>query len=367
MYEKELAALESSHRLRQRVLWDERLVDFASNDYLGLSSKSNLLELAHKRVKKLSHHSPKASLLVNGYSPLHAEFEEILCYFNGFESGLLLGSGFLANLALIESLVRPKDILFMDSDYHASGKLAAKLLGDRVIFFDHNDPNHLLELIEKHRPQGRMIIAIEGIYSMSGAVAKKEFAQIADFYGALLIVDEAHSSGTLGDHLLGYFDYHALPKAPHYVKMGTLSKAYASYGAYILASNEIISFLENRAKSVIYTTALSLFDTALALENFLYIQEHKVRLSQKLQERQDIASSMLGVTLSSPILAYPIPSTSRLLEVAKKLEAAGYLVGAIRKPTVETPILRVILRCSNKKSQVTHLCEKILEYSERES
>lgn len=360
MYEKELNALRASHRLRQRCLYDERLIDCASNDYLGLSARASLLKGALKRLKKLAYHSPKASLLVNGYSPLHAEFEALLMELNGFEGAILLGSGFLANIALIESLVRANDRLFIDEDYHASGKLAARLLGDRVSFFRHNDPEHLESLLRAQAPKGRILIAIEGVYSMSGAIARREFATLADQYGAILIVDEAHSSGTIGDRLLGYFDYHHLAIQPHYIKMGTLSKAYASYGAYILASPQIIAFLENRAKSVIYTTALSLLDTALAMENLLYIQAHREKLARRLQKRQRIAQEILHLPLQSPILAYPIASSPKLLRLSRDLLEAGFLVGAIRPPTVSAPLLRVILRASLKKSQVARVCEAIL-------
>ncbi|MGP1449771.1 MAG: aminotransferase class I/II-fold pyridoxal phosphate-dependent enzyme [Wolinella sp.] len=367
MYEKELAAIRAANRLRERKIWDKNLIDFASNDYLGLSTKPKLLREAIERVEKLGFHSPKASLLVNGYTEIHAKFEEALARINGFERGILLGSGFLANIALIESLVRANDVLFMDKDYHASGKLATRLLGERAVFFEHNDPNSLLEALEKHRPKGRIIIAIEGVYSMSGTIAKKEFAQIADFYDAILIVDEAHSSGTIGANLLGYFDHYDMVRTPNYIKLGTLSKAYASYGAYILASEDIVCFLENRAKSIIYTTALSLLDSSLGFSNFLYIQKNSQKLREKLEARQNIASLSLSLNLSSPILAYPIESGEQALNVSKKLRESGFLVGAIRKPTVEVPILRVILRCANKLSETAMLCEKIKEYSRLES
>ncbi|MGP1580136.1 MAG: aminotransferase class I/II-fold pyridoxal phosphate-dependent enzyme [Wolinella sp.] len=360
MYEKELAALRASSRFRERVLFSSQLLDFASNDYLSLSTNQKLLRKAFKRVQRLMYHSPKASMLVNGYSPLHAEFEEYLSAINGFPAGVLFGSGFLANLALIESLIRPNDHLFMDADYHASGKFGARVLGNRVTFFRHDDPEHLRELIAKVAPRGRIIIAIEGVYSMSGRIAKAEFAHIADSLEALLIVDEAHSSGTIGEHLLGYFEYHNLLRQRNYIKLGTLSKAYASYGAYVLASREVVAFLENRAKSLIYTTALSLLDTALAYVNARYIYKHAAKLALELSERQEIAGRILKLTLKTPIVAYEIPDTKELLRVAHRLKEEGFLVGAIRKPTVEIPMLRLILRCGNPKKELKKLCKLII-------
>lgn len=368
MYAQELKAILSASRFRERKIYPASLSDFASNDYLGLANHQKLLKKAFLRLKRVPYHAPKASMLVNGYTRLHASFEETLANVNGFEAGLLVGSGFLANLALIESLLRTRDHIFLDAEYHASGQLAARLLDkNQVTFFRHNDPDHLKELLETIPCAGRKIIAIEGVYSMSGAIAKKEFTLLAREHGALLIVDEAHSSGVIGERLLGYFDHHQLTPSTYEIKMGTLSKAYASYGAYILASREIITFLENRAKSIIYTTALSLFDTALAHENFLYIQKHHARLREKLEKRQKIASNALDLKLESPILAYPIANTSQLLEIGAKLQKEGFLVGVIRPPTVKTPIIRAILRLAATKRETKTLCDRILQYAKRET
>jgi 8-amino-7-oxononanoate synthase len=209
-------------------------------------------------------------------------FEKKLCEVNNFEDGLVVGSGFLANISLIEGLVRKKDILFIDEEYHASGMLASKLV-DKVIVFKHNDYGDLEDKL-KANPAQRQIVAIEGVYSMGGDVAPKNFAQVVNRYNALLIVDEAHSSGVIGENLLGWFDYHNLQIRPNYIKMGTLGKAYGSYGAYILASSHIISFLENRAKAIIYTTAPSLMDMAQGFINLEYIQNKKDKIKKKITE-----------------------------------------------------------------------------------
>ena len=264
MYEKELETIKKSHRFRNRVVYDKNLLDLASNDYLGLAQNKKLFEKAYKRVLKNHYFSPKASMLVNGYSEIHEKFENLLCKTNGFEKGVIVGSGFLANISMIEALVRKGDTLFIDEDYHASGILASKLLEKKqVITFSHNNEKDLEEKILACSSKGRKIIAIEGVYSMSGNLAKKEIFEIARNFNTLLIVDEAHSSGVIGDNLLGIFDYYNIKIEKNHIKMGTLGKAYGSYGAYILASKDIIEFLQNRAKPIIYSTAPSLFDTAL--------------------------------------------------------------------------------------------------------
>jgi len=120
MYQKELNALKKAGRFRQRRVWDKELIDFASNDYLGLANNKVQLAKALELLNQYDNHAPKASMLVNGYHEIHERFEETLSKLNGFEEGIVVGSGFLANVSLIEALVRKKDTLFIDEEYHAS-------------------------------------------------------------------------------------------------------------------------------------------------------------------------------------------------------------------------------------------------------
>ncbi|PAF42834.1 pyridoxal phosphate-dependent aminotransferase family protein [Helicobacter sp. 11S02596-1] len=359
MFNKELVAIKHSHLYRERKIFKNTLKDFASNDYLGLSEKKKFAKKACKRLAKQPYHSPKASLLVNGYSPLHQSLESKLSKLNGFESCVVLGSGFLGNIALFDSLVRKNDKIYIDEKYHASGIYAAKNLAVRAVFFKHNDPQDLIHKIDAFPPKGRIIIAIEGVYSMDGDIADKEFANIAVAKNALLIVDEAHSVGSIGENLLGYFDYHQLPIEPNFIKMGTLSKAYASYGAYILANKNVIDFLCNRAKSIIYTTALSLFDVALALANLAYIQKNKHHLIKKIHAHKSVVQKTLGFTPLSQILIIPFGDTQTMLQAHKKLQDKKFLVGSIRRPTVQKPILRIVLSIKNSPKQTKKLCKII--------
>ncbi len=351
MYSNELKALHKSGRFRQRKLFDENLIDLASNDYLGLAQKKKQFKKAIKLVEKYKTFGPKASMLVNGYHPIHAKFEEKMAQLNGFEKGLIVGSGFLANLSLIEALVRKGDRLFMDEEYHASGVMAAQLLGDRVILFRHNDAEDLEEKLKQFGGR-RSIIAVEGVYSMSGEVCSVEIFDVADRAKALLIVDEAHSSGVLGENLLGVFEYYDIQIKPNHIKMGTLGKAYGSYGAYILASAEIISFLENRAKPIIYSTAPSVFDTALALVNVEHISKKSEKLRSRIVKRQKLVESTIGIKSASLIVALKYSGNSEVLDRQKALIKEGFLVGAIRQPTVKQPIIRLIPRLGVSKKML---------------
>jgi len=350
MYQKELNALKKANRFRQRRVWDKNLIDFASNDYLGLANNKKQLKKALKLVNEYPTHAPKASMLVNGYHEIHERFEQTLAKQNGFEEGLIVGSGFLANMALIEALVRKKDILFIDEDYHASGMMATALLENRVVVFKHNDPNDLEKKLKLY-DTGRKIIAVEGVYSMSGLLCNREIFNLADKYNALLIVDEAHSSGVIGKNLLGIFEYYNIEPQENHIKMGTLGKAYGSYGAYILANEQIISFLENRGKPIIYSTAPSVIDTALALVNIEHVAKHSKKYYKRIKARQNIVLSHSKIELNSLILTLLVESNEMTLQLQEKLIEKGYLVGAIRKPTVKEPILRIIPRIdSSKKS-----------------
>ncbi|MEA1954053.1 MAG: pyridoxal phosphate-dependent aminotransferase family protein [Campylobacterota bacterium] len=354
MYENELKALKKVGRFRERKIFDDRLEDLASNDYLGLSSNKKQFKKAVKLVNEYETLSSKASMLVNGYHPIHRIFEMTMAELNGFEEGLVVGSGFLANMSLIEALVRKGDMLFMDEEYHASGVMASQLLGDRVVTFAHNDVEDLKEKLQAH-PAKRQIIAVEGVYSMSGELCKKAIFDVADDVDAILIVDEAHSAGVLGKTLLGIFEYYDIAINEKHIKMGTLGKAYGSYGAYILASKTIVSFLENRAKPIIYSTAPSVFDTALALVNIEYIQQKAKKFRKKISQRQFAVKKLLHIECHSLIVPMEMPNNKETLFIQNGLMSQGYLVGAIRQPTVAIPIMRVILNLNVSVEKIRHV------------
>jgi len=249
----------------------------------------------------------------------------------------------------------------MDEEFHASGIVAARLTEAKVLTFRHNDHENARELMDSNEYKN-LFIAIEGVYSMGGDLAKKEFFTLADESGAVLIVDEAHSSGVLGRNLLGIFEHYDIEPKQNHIKMGTLGKALGSYGAYILASKETISFLENRAKSVIYATAPSLFDTALATVNLRYIRKNSEKLHNRFMKAIKIAQEKTGIKTESLILPIPVKSSKEALRLQKLLKEKGYFVGAIRPPTVKTPILRVILRTNELKklAKLLDILKKIL-------
>ncbi len=367
MYSKELQSIIKSNRFRTRDIFDESLIDLASNDYLGLTSKKNLLKKSYKSLLKNKYHAPKASMLVNGYSNIHRKFEKKLAKANGFEDGVCVGSGFLANISLVEALVRNNDTLFIDEDYHASGILATKLLRpEQVVVFKHNDHIDLENKLQENTRKGRNIIAIEGVYSMEGDLAPKEIFEIADKQKALLVVDEAHSSGVIGENLLGIYDYYNIKIKDNHIKMGTLGKAYGSYGAYILSSKEIIDYLTNRAKPIIYSTAPSNFDITLGYESLKYIIKNKKNLKKKINKKLQIIKEILNIDAKSLIIPIKIGDNKKVKDIQKEILKAGFVVGAIRQPTVKIAIIRLIAKIDVSNKQLKEVCKILKKYTQEE-
>ena len=361
-YDNELKALKKSGRYRKREVVNSSVKDFASNDYLGLSHNKELHEKTSQTLSLLPFQSSKASLLVNGYHQIHKDFEDSLCKANGFEDAVVLGSGFVANIAMIESLVRKGDALFMDEKYHASGVLASNLNGIDVVFFKHNDMNELRELLQNSNAK-RKIVAVEGIYSMDGDLCDKEVFEICNNFNALLIVDEAHSSGVIGDNLMGIFDLFNIEIKPNHIKMGTLGKAYGSFGAYILASKHIVEYLTNRAKPIIYATSLSLYDTLLGHNALKYIMDNREYLKKEITKRKEIVKELLDIKVDGLIVPIYIGNNKKVIEIKDALYKEGYAIGGIRQPTVPSAILRIIVRLGESSENLRALCLKIKEFS----
>ena len=358
LYKKELDALKRAGRYRTRELFHSDLYDFASNDYLGLAHNKALHQKTCAMLAQNELHASKASMLVTGYHQIHKDFEDALCAANGFEAGIVLGSGFNANIALIESLVRKGDRLFMDELYHASGVLASQLHGIDVTFFPHNDMQVLREMLQNSKAK-RNIVAVEGIYSMDGDLCAREVFEICNEFEALLIVDEAHSSGVLGKNLMGIYEYYGIEIAPNHIKMGTLGKAYGSFGAFILASEHIVEYLINRAKPIIYATALSLYDTLLAHHSLKYILANAKELHQQIALRQSIVKEELGIAVKGLIVPVPIGNNRKVMDIKEALLLKGFAVGAIRQPTVESAIIRLIARLGEQSEDLRSVCREL--------
>lgn len=339
-FQKSLDALEKKGRLRSKRFLPKNAIDFASNDYLGFKKDAKSFERAANAVKKEGAFAPSASQLVYGYQNSHKKLENTLKKLYCFEDALIVGSGFLANTALVSALAGHNDLILMDEEYHASGIAALELSKARYELFAHSDANDLESKLESAKA-GRVFVFVESVYSMIGDILPLEIIELADKYGAYLVIDEAHGHGVIGEHLGGIYDHYGIAPKPKHIKMGTLSKAIGSYGAYILAKKEIVSFLVNRAKSVIYSTALSPIDAELANERIKKIAKNSASLRKRLDERLLVCNDILGKKFLTPIIMI---ETNNAAKIHAKLSKEGIVVGFIRPPTVKTQSIRLIAR-----------------------
>jgi len=345
MYKKELEILKKKNRFRQRKIYNN-LIDFASNDYLGMASNQEVLDKTYNMIRG-DEYGAKASLLVNGYNEYHQMLEEYLCEINDYQAGIVVGSGFLANMSLFEALARKGDLVILDEEYHASGRVGVELSKAEIRYFKHNDLEDLIYKLKDNLHFNRVFVAVEGIYSMGGDLVKKEILDyLAVKKKVITIIDEAHSVGVVGDNLMGVVDLYKIPTI-NTIKIGTLGKALGSYGAYILASKEIISFLENRAKGIIYTTALSNFDTMFAYFALKEIKNNLDFYKEEIQKRKNL--------LKIDSLIWIKEYKNDILLKHKELIEKGFLVGAIRPPTTKTPIFRVTSRISESMKNLEEL------------
>jgi len=345
MYKKELEILKKKNRFRQRKIY-ENLIDFASNDYLGLAGNQEVLEKTYNMIKG-DEYGAKASLLVNGYNAYHQMLEEYLCEINDYPAGIVVGSGFLANMSIFEALARKGDLIILDEEYHASGRVGVSLSQAEVRYFKHNDLEDLIYKLQDSIHFNRVFVGVEGIYSMGGDLVKKEILDyLAVKKKVITVIDEAHSVGVVGDNLMGVVDLYKIPTV-NTIKVGTLGKALGSYGAYILASKEIISFLENRAKGIIYTTALSNFDTMYAYFALKNIKENLQEYKEKIQKRKDL--------LNIDSLIYMKEYKNDILLKNEEIQKKGFLVGAIRPPTVKVASFRIVARISESMEKLREL------------
>ena len=181
---------------------------------------------------------------------------------------------------------------------------------------------------------------------MDGDILNREIFKVCERENTLLIVDEAHSSGVLGTNLLGVFGHFNITPKPNHIKMGTLGKAYGSYGAFILADGEIIDYLQNRAKAIIYTTAPSVFDTALAHVSVEKVESKKEVIRGKIENIKAIVEEIFDIKMEGMILKLDVENSQKALDLKEFARKKGFLIGAIRPPTVKYAIIRLIPRIS---------------------
>jgi 8-amino-7-oxononanoate synthase len=351
------------------------LVNFSSNDYLGLAADPILREAAKACIDQWGV-GAGASRLVCGTMGPHAQLERDLAAFERADAALAFSSGYAAALGALGALAGSEDIIIMDKLAHASLIDGARLSRATIRVFPHNHlgklESHLRWARETGTANGRIIVVTESVFSMDGDRAPiEEIAAIKNRYGALLMLDEAHAIGVIGDAGRGLADKRGVASMVD-VRMGTLGKALGSSGGYICASRPIIDLLINRARSFIFSTAPLPAAAAAASAAIAFLQSPAGR------ERQELLWQRIGDFMreapealrpAGPIQSAIVPlilgEEERALAASQWLREKGFLVPAIRYPTVSRGAarLRVTLSASHTKEQVSALCAALAKLS----
>ena len=335
------------------------VINFASNDYLGLAADERLIQAAVAATKEFGTGST-GSRLLSGHRELHRELECAIASLKQTEDALVFSSGYLANLGTIAALVGKRDLIVSDQYNHSSLKNGAILSGAVVVHYAHSDIKDLKSQLAQHRQHyRRCLIVTDSVFSMDGDLCLlPEIVAIAEEFSCMVLVDEAHATGVLGATGAGCVEHFGCT-GQTLIQVGTLSKALGSLGGYVAGSAALIDFLRNRAPSWIYTTALSPADTAAALEAVQIVQqepERRIQLSWNMDTlKQAIAQKLPHLKLlpsESPILCFQFASATDALTAENQLKAAGIFAPAIRPPTVPTSRIRISLMATH---ELTHL------------
>jgi 8-amino-7-oxononanoate synthase len=346
----------------------KRLLNFSSNNYLGLANHPLLLEAMSRAAVRGA--GATASRLIIGHNEETERLEEEIARFKGTEAALVFSSGYMANLGLLSALLGSRDAVFSDQYNHASIVDGIRLSGAHHFRYRHRNVEHLEKLLRKADELGirNKLIVTDSVFSMDGDVAPlKELVELKKRYDAALVVDEAHGSGVFGPHGEGMLHQLGLTDEVDLV-MGTFSKAFGVYGAYVAGKRNWIRYLVNKCRSLIYTTALppviiGAIRTALTLvqksdERRKQLHAHSERFRRCLQEAGfDLAGS------TTQIVPLVVGESERALAFSRKLEERGILAVAIRPPTVPMGAarLRFSLIASHEKRDVETVLEAIME------
>lgn len=333
----------------------KRLWNFASNDYLGLARHPEIEAALIEGVRRFGAGSA-ASRLVCGTLPPHTQLENALAEAKQTEASLVFSSGFATSLGIIPAIVGKADFVLLDKLSHACLVDAARLSGATLRVFPHNDLNKLARLLSSTRakaPDARILIATESVFSMDGDLCPlRGIVELAEAHDALILLDEAHGFGVLGESGMGLAEQEKLQHRVTF-QMGTLSKAAGLSGGYVAASREWIDLLTNRARSFIYSTAPlpSLAHAALVSLRLIRSPEGQA-LRVKLQE--NIARISDSPT---PIIPRILGSNEAALSASSALADGGFMVPAIRFPTVPrgTARLRVSLSAAHPQEAIEAL------------
>ena len=348
-------------------VWAERdgrrLLSFSCNDYLNLSGHPLVIAAAIEATKRYGV-GAGASRLVTGNHPLYAGLETRLAQLKGTEAACVFGSGYLANTGIVPALIGPDDLILIDELSHACIHAGAKLSGAEIHLYRHCDPDHAEQILAKHRnTKKRAMIATDGVFSMDGDIAPlAALTQLAQRFDAWLISDDAHGLGVIGGGRGSAFvngAAHSPIQIP--LQMGTLSKALGAYGGYLCASRAVIDLMRTRARTFIYSTGLPPAVVAAATAALQIIERDPAYVAQPLRKARQFARALNLPEAQSAIVPVVVGDADAALAASDLLRDNGFLVVAIRPPTVPagTARLRFAFTAQHDDSDIARLAELV--------
>lgn len=357
-----LAIRESPHVGGQVQFNGSQLIDFGSNDYLGLSANARLVDAVKMHVGYAGW-GAGASPLISGRGTLHVRLEKELAEFKGSESAMLFPTGYAANVGTITAMVGNEDVIFSDSKNHASIIDGCRLSKAKTAIYRHSDIDHLGSLISESKGFRRRLIVTDALFSMDGDLAKlPQLVEIARSNDAMLMIDEAHSTGVFGKNGRGVAEHFGLTHEID-ITVGTLSKALGSHGGFVAGSQMLKDWLANSARSYIFSTACpdaSCMATVAALE---VIQQEPHRGAELLRASESFRNRVVALGFDvgaseSQIIPLIFGENKKVVEMQKKLLKAGFFVPAIRPPAIQAG--ESMLRISLNAMHTEEMIEKFL-------
>jgi 8-amino-7-oxononanoate synthase len=349
------------------IFGGKEYVNFSSNDYLGFSTHPSVMNRAKEAIDEFGYGSG-ASRLLGGGSILHKDLEDKIAQFKETEAALVFNSGYSANTGIIPAIADEDSGIFSDEFNHASIVDGCRLSKAKTRIFRHKDFDHLEELLSKENSRKKIIVT-DTVFSMEGDIAPvKELFDLCKRYDALLYLDDAHGLGVIGNGK-GALPHFNMQPEPSIIQMGTFSKAFGSFGAFVAGSSDVIEWIMNNARSLMFSTTLPpciLAASAASLE----LIEKDTEVINKLWTNRNYAAGLLediGYDImgsETPIIPLRMRTVENASRLSRHLYERGIYAPAIRPPTVKEPRIRITVTAAHSKKDIERFIEALKELQE---
>jgi 8-amino-7-oxononanoate synthase len=373
VFDEELKELERKNLLRHVLsrssaqghsitINGKKHINFSSNDYLGFANRTEIIGAAIEALQRFGSGAGASRLLAGG-TVLHKKLEERIAKFKSAESAILFNSGYAANTGTIPSLASEGDVIFSDELNHASIVEGCRLSRAKTVVFRHRDIGHLEKLMKTKRGR-RMIVVTDSVFSMDGDIAPlAEISKLCKISGSLLYIDDAHGTGVLGNGR-GALAHFGLRPESWVIQMGTFSKALGSFGAFVAGSRNVIQWITNTARSLIFSTALPSGVVAASLSALGLIEKDPGPVNKLWKNRERLVAGLdeAGYDIcgsETPIIPLRLDGIRETLRLSYVLSEKGIYAPAIRPPAVTEPRVRITVSAAHRERHIRLLVDAL--------